>query len=448
MNSHDFIPSQKNHFRQLTDALLADLKAGEEAVFSLNAENSLYLRLNGNRVRQNTSLEQMVLQVQLQSQRRTTQRSWVLTGDRERDLAESRRQMNLVREELRHLPEDPFQIPLTHHGTSDDSFRSSLLKESEVVDALTSAAEGVDLAGIYCGGAIISANRNSRGQDHWFATESFFMDYSVYQGPKAAKSSYAGSAWNPQEWTKNLSQARRQLELLQRPTVDIKPGKFRVFLAPGAVHEILGTLHWGALGYGTWKKGQNALAQLANGERQLSPLFSLRENFTLGLSPRFNSLGEVSAESVPLIERGILKSWLTSSRSAKEFGVTANGANENEAPRSPEIATGSLKDTDVLKELGTGLWLGHLHYLNWSDRTSARITGMTRYACFWVEKGEIVGPIKDMRFDESLYDAFGPALRAVTSESQIEPATGTYFARSLGGAKIPGMLIDDFTFTL
>ena len=31
---------------------------------------------------------------------------------------------------------------------------------------------------------------------------------------------------------------------------------------------------------------------------------------------------------------------------------------------------------------------------------------MTRYACFWVEGGEVVGPIKDMRWDESLYDAW------------------------------------------
>ncbi len=38
------------------------------------------------------------------------------------------------------------------------------------------------------------------------------------------------------------------------------------------------------------------------------------------------------------------------------------------------------------------------------------ITGMTRYACFWVEKGEIVAPIENLRFDDYLYRFLGEGL--------------------------------------
>jgi predicted Zn-dependent protease len=58
------------------------------------------------------------------------------------------------------------------------------------------------------------------------------------------------------------------------------------------------------------------------------------ENFGLGLTPRFNALGEVSAQAVPLITAGVLTSLLVSSRTNKEFGLTANGASESEAPRA------------------------------------------------------------------------------------------------------------------
>ncbi|MGI9134978.1 MAG: TldD/PmbA family protein, partial [Rhodoferax sp.] len=78
----------------------------------------------------------------------------------------------------------------------------------------------------------------------------------------------------------------------------------------------------------------------------------------------------------------------------------------------------------------------------------ARVTGMTRYACFWVEDGAIVGPINDLRWDESLYDALGTKLLALTDWAEIDPASGTYFMRSLGGARVPGALIDAWTFTL
>ena len=42
---------------------------------------------------------------------------------------------------------------------------------------------------------------------------------------------------------------------------------------------------------------------------------------------------------------------------------------------------------------------------------------MTRYACFWVEDGEIISPIDDMRFDDTIYNFFGDKLEAVTSKS-------------------------------
>jgi predicted Zn-dependent protease len=101
-----------------------------------------------------------------------------------------------------------------------------------------------------------------------------------------------------------------------------------------------------------------------------------------------------------------------------------------------------------LAQLDTGLYLSNLHYLNWSDRVGGRITGMTRYACFWVEQGEIVAPIQDLRFDDSLYTFLGENLEGVTDFQSFIAEVDTYEARSLGGALVPGMLIRDFTFTL
>jgi predicted Zn-dependent protease len=74
--------------------------------------------------------------------------------------------------------------------------------------------------------------------------------------------------------------------------------------------------------------------------------------------------------------------------------------------------------------------------------------GMTRYACFWVEGGEVVAPIQDLRFDDSLYAFFGENLEAVTDFQEFIANVDTYGGRSLGGAQVPGMLIRDFAFTL
>ena len=118
------------------------------------------------------------------------------------------------------------------------------------------------------------------------------------------------------------------------------------------------------------------------------------------------------------------------------------------SPRSLEILPGTLKKEDILTQLGTGLYLANLHYVNASDQKSARLTGMTRFAAFWVENCKIVGPINNLRFDETLYKAWGANLIALTSEAEVIPDTSTYGARALSGNKLPGMLIDQFSFTL
>ena len=448
MSQPDFITRVRQHFERVSTELLGQLQAGEEATLNLNAEETLFVRFNGNRVRQNTDVEQIVMALRLQSRGRTVEQSRTLSGNAVVDGAAMTRLLQSCRDEIMVLPPDPHQVPMQNNGVSDEEFRGALLAPHEVVDAVVGPAGACDLAGLYAGGVVIRANRNSSGQRHWFATESFFLDYSLYNGPKAAKGSYAGARWNPAEWAANLGRTMGLLQLLDQPTQNIKPGQYRTYLAPRAFSDLVGMLGWNALSASAWKQGRSPFKKLADGEAKLSPLLSVSENFSMGLAPRFNSLGEVAASSIALIEQGALKEMLVSSRTAKEYGLPANAASESEAPRALDVAPGVLQEADILKELGTGLYLSNLHYLNWSDLVSARVTGMTRYACFWVERGEIVGPINDLRWDESLYEALGAKLIALTSHAEIDPAVDTYFERALGGSRTPGALIEDFTFTL
>ncbi|GIS54568.1 hypothetical protein Ct9H90mP29_16100 [bacterium] len=109
---------------------------------------------------------------------------------------------------------------------------------------------------------------------------------------------------------------------------------------------------------------------------------------------------------------------------------------------------GSLNHNDVTKNIDKGLFLSNIHYLNWSDNAGGRITGLTRYACFWVENGEIVAPIETMRFDDSFYRFFGDQLVQVEDKLTVVPEVHTYGQRSLGATTCPGILVDSFALTL
>jgi predicted Zn-dependent protease len=448
MSAQDFSRRTSALLDALSERLFSRLQAGEDVNVNLEAEETLYLRLNNNRVRQNTDVTQRVMDIRYQGGGRTVDHSLSLSGQIDADCSSIDAVLERCRHDASLLPPDPFQVPVQNHGSSREVFRGQLSAPQALIPAIVEPAVGCDLVGFYAGGVVISANRNSKGQNHWFETENFFFDYSLYSGPQAVKSVYAASSWNALDWAANLERSKASLALLKRPVQAIQPGAYRSYFAPAAFADLLGMMSWGALSAAAWKQGRSPFKKLIEKEQQLSPLLSVSENFGMGLTPRFNDLGEVAPACLDLIEAGSLRNLLVSSRSAKEYGLQANGASGYESPRALDVAVGTLANQDILGTLGSGLYLSNLHYLNWSDPVSARVTGMTRYACFWVEGGEIVGPINNLRWDESLYNALGPQLLALGSQAEIAPEVGTYSKRSPGGSRVPGALIDAFHFTL
>ena len=116
--------------------------------------------------------------------------------------------------------------------------------------------------------------------------------------------------------------------------------------------------------------------------------------------------------------------------------------------KSIDVAAGDIPADDVVRQLDTGVYINNLWYLNYSDRSACRITGMTRFATFWVENGRIIAPLNVMRFDETLYRMLGENLLGFTAERDLILDSGTYGGRSTSSSRMPGALVKDFTFTL
>lgn len=446
----DFAGVQEAHFAQLCDALFNALAPGETLAANLAAEDSLFLRFNAGRLRQNTEVQQATLDFSLQAGGRSVGRACTLSGRPERDLPAMLALLHEARADAAVLPPDPYQVALRDEGRSHALFDGQLPSPAQAMQAVAQQAAALDLAGLYAGGSVLRGHRSSCGSAHWFGTRSFFLDYSLYEGSRAAKGVYAGTAWDAQAWATQLAHTAAQLALLRRPAQRVAPGAWRTWLAPQAFAEFVGMLGWQGLSADAWKQGRSPLKRLIEGEQQLSPLLRVDENFGLGLAPRFNSRGETSVERLALLAEGRLQNLLVSARTAREHGLVSNGADAGESPRALDIAPGLLAQDQVLQALGTGLYVANLHYLNWSDPNAARVTGMTRYACFWVQDGEIAGPLAaDLRWDQSLYEALGPQqLLALSRETEIAPATSTYSQRALGGMRAPGALVEGFRYTL
>jgi predicted Zn-dependent protease len=421
----------------------------EEFTLRLRGEASQFTRFNRAKVRQTGMVRDGSIQLTLMRGQRSGYIEFPLTGDLTLDLPQAQASWELLRAEVPELPIDPHLVLPQGGASSREVHHSDILPPDDVVSSILPSVANLDFVGLYAGGAVVRGYADSRGQTHWFATDSYTLDYSLFTDTGAAvKGTLAGSKWDRIAYRQQIAESVDRLAQLSQPAKTIERGKYRTYFAPAATAALLGMLSWGGISEAALQQGRSCFGALQRGEQRLSPQLTIQENFQRGLVPRFNELGEIAPTILSLIEQGELLNTLVNARTAKEYDRVANGANQSESLRSAEISPGNLPHDRILAELDTGLYISNLHYLNWSDRPTGRITGMTRYACFWVAGGKIVAPIVNLRFDDSLYRFWGENLLALTDTLEFIPEVDTYGSRQLGGSWVPGLLVEDFTYTL
>lgn len=437
-----------SYLKKISAEIFNLLQADEEASLSVHSEQSDFIRFNQSKVRQNTTVHQHELEVQYQKNQRSYKFKFNLTLNLETDLKKVENIFKQLRIELPQTDINSQFVPFVNNGQSETFKKSQRPDTAEIIEIICKTFADSDLAGLWCSGPLRRAAINSKGQFHYFETDYFFFDYSIYDGPRAAKAFYSEENWNLSQFQQTAQQAKNTLSLLKKPTLKINPGQYKTYLGPMAVAEITSLFNWKALSRASYEQGFAPLKKLVEQEILMSEKFNLSENLNLGFSTPFNRIGELSPSELPLIKNGKLENFLVSTATANEYKLKSNFADPAEYMRSPEIRAGALKESEILKQLGTGLYLSNLHYINWSDVQSARLTGMTRFACFWVENAEIVGPIQDLRFDDTLFNLFGKNLIDLTETQHVFTDTATYSQRSLGAMKVPGALLRCMNFTL
>jgi predicted Zn-dependent protease len=438
---------RQDAFFGLADRLASHLGGGEVLLCNLGGEDSEFARLNANRLRQGGSVAQRRLDLTLIEGQRQVEGRCDLAGEPDRDLSLARALLGRLRNHLRQVPQDPHLNYCTEPAESERTVGGEIPDSSIALEELLGAAEGLDLVGIWASGWVYAGFASSLGHRHWHQSASFNLDWSCYlRGDKAVKANYSGFDWEPARLGDKLHTARTALEIMGRPPRTIAPGRYRAYLAPAAVQELMDMLAWGGFGLKDHRTAQTPLLSLARGERSLNPGVAIHEEHARGLAPGFTPEGFIKPDRVTLVSGGSYRDCLVDSRSAKEYGAAVNAGAEY--PESLALDAGGVPTGEVLARLGTGLYIGNLWYLNYADRNDCRITGMTRFATFWVENGDIVAPVDVMRFDDSLYHLLGERLEGLTAEQELILSPETYEGRSTASSLLPGMLVSGIELAL
>ncbi len=388
------------YFYALADYLKKRVQSSEQFTCWFSAEVSDFVRFNRGAIRQPGHVRQIYLSLNLIDGLRHANSMIALSGNLDTDRAILDRLFCDLRDLLPDLPEDPHLLISTEVCSTEHIVASRLPATSVIVDEVLAMAQSYDFVGILAAGPVYRGFANSFVQRNWHEMANFNLDWNLYQSrDKAVKTAYAGFDWDSTTFKDKFHAAAAQLEILKRDPVTLKLGAYRAYLTPTALVELIGMLNWDSFSEKSLRTKQSSLLRLRNEGLQLNPALTLSENISDGLAPGFQCEGFIKPERVTLLDHGRLS-------------------------------------------------VSNLWYLNFSDRSNCRITGMTRFATFWVENGEIKAPLNVMRFDDSLFRLLGENLIGLTSEREMLIDSESYGARGTNSARLPGALMKNFTFVL
>jgi predicted Zn-dependent protease len=220
-------------------------------------------------------------------------------------------------------------------------------------------------------------------------------------------------------------------------------GSYPVVLEPYAVAEMLTYFNY---------LGSSALAQqegrspLELGAQQAAALVTIYDDgYDLaGLPMPFDWEG-VPKQRVNIIENGVTRAVVYDTQTAAKDGVQSTGhalpAPNTYGPLALNLhmQPGDASLTDLIKGIERGVYVTRFWYVNVVQPKQAILTGMTRDGTFLIENGEIVGPVRNLRFTQSALDALHN-VEAVGCDTVLDRG---YF----GATRAPALRIGAFTFT-
>ena len=287
----------KQYFFALSDFLLERLEPEESLSLNLSAEESRFCRFNEGKVRQDGTVSDAVLYATLTTssgdELRQLNLSSSLSQDFDSDCQRLAAMLIHVRNELTQLPPDPYaRIPHFDH-TSEQIGEGEPLPLEKVTDCILASHDSFRPTGIYSSGNIIRGQANSAGSRHWFSTPSWIMDYSLYGTQERAwKGFCSGKSWNQQNWSDEIEKARIQLDALERPRQSLQRGKYRVYLSPDAVADLMWFLG-SIFSEAGLRRGSSPLCLVKSDRASFSPLLNFAEDFTSGDTPPLHFRGRI-----------------------------------------------------------------------------------------------------------------------------------------------------------
>ena len=434
---------------EVAAAVLARLDDGVEGEATVTERDLSLTRFAGSRIHQNLAERDATLRVRVRREGSTG----VATSNRldAEGIDETVARAALI---AAHAAPDPDPAPLAEGSGSDSELGwvqstadADPAARAEGARAVISAgvARGLTVSGAYSIEAqrMIVANTTGLTASHRVTQAKLLT---VMIGP-AGETGYAQAIGTDHRELDPEAIGEEAAERTARAAapIDVGPGEYPVVLGEYAVAEVLEYLAFMAFSGLAIEEGR---ACVEIGKKAFGPNVTIWDD---GLDPSGIPSGidfeGVSKRRVELVTDGVARETVHDGATAHRAGVAQTGhglpAPNTFGPLCWNLfmAPGDERREALLEGVERGLLITRFHYVNIVHPKRGILTGMTRDGTFLIEDGLVTGPVRNLRFTQSIPDALS-RVSAISSETRLVGADYTGIT-----SRVPALRIDGWNFT-
>ena len=222
--------------------------------------------------------------------------------------------------------------------------------------------------------------------------------------------------------------------------IDLEPGAYTVILEPAAAAELIPWLLW-CMEARAADEGRSYFSRKGGGTKLGEKLFDERVTIVSDPADPVTPDGVIGSEALPRRRAAWIENGVVGNLKCSRFWAQKTGREPLPGPRNIVMQGGSTSLDDMIAGTKRGILLTRLWYSNMLDPRTLLLTGLTRDGNFLIENGAIVGPARNLRFNESLVsllndvEALGPTVRVRGGAS------------GEGAVSAPAMLVRNFRFS-
>jgi predicted Zn-dependent protease len=279
-------------------------------------------------------------------------------------------------------------------------------------------------AGFHTASASATATATAKGNRRYFRSSEARFSMTARSADGTGSGYFAGDHFDLARLDAKLIAGRAVDKAVRsRQPKPIEPGSYPVILEPQAVADLMGFLT-NSFDARTAEEGRSAFSvkggQTRVGEALFDRRISLYSDPMHPELPAVPSTDEgIAASRLSLVNAGVLENLESSRFWAGEKKRQPTPGPVNYIMASSEPATSI---DDMIKGMNRGLLISRFWYVRLVDPRTLVLTGLTRDGLWWVEKGQVRHPVRNLRFNQSVLAMLAPwNVEAIGAPHRLSP---------------------------